>query len=147
MPARRTSASPSGLVRPARCPGCGGQGLRRKPLRQCRTAGRRGSRYRAVLEVQAGLPRLGRMDDPVALIPDEVRRLLGQDRVEVTRLGSARVLRGNSCVVKVGPPERIAREAFILGDLAPHLPLKTPRLIDAGQRWLVMTDLGDSEPP
>jgi hypothetical protein len=83
----------------------------------------------------------------VPLVPDEVRRLLGQDRVEVTGLGSSRVLRGNGYVVKVGRPERIARESFVLGDLAPRLPLRTPRLIDAGQRWLAITDLGDSVLP
>lgn len=92
------------------------------------------------------------MDRPVdalpdAALPEEVRRRLGGGSVELTRLGASRVLRGAGCVVKVGPPRRIARETYVLRDLRGRLPLAVPEVLDAGDGWMVLADLGPDDPP
>jgi hypothetical protein len=80
-------------------------------------------------------------------VPEAVWRRVGAQPEDMTRLGASRVLRGNGCVVKVGPQGRLAREAYVLGELADRLPLSVPRLIESGPGWLVMADAGQGEPP
>ena len=87
------------------------------------------------------------MERLTGAVPAAVWRRIGTEPQDVTRLGSSRVLRGNGYVAKTGPPGRIAREAYVLGELADRLPLAVPRLIEAGSGWLVMVDAGRGGPP
>ena len=75
--------------------------------------------------------------DPLAAVPAEVVSRLGVSPAGVGRFGSSRVLLGNGLVLKVGPEDRAAREAFVLGDLR-GLPLRVPRLLEAGEGWLLL---------
>ena len=76
--------------------------------------------------------------DPVAAVPREVLARLGPSPRELGRLGSSRVLEGNGLVLKAGPPDRAAREAFVLGELVDTLPLRLPPLLEAGEGWLLI---------
>ena len=75
--------------------------------------------------------------DPIAAVPAEVVSRLGVSPAAAGRFGSARVLLGNGLVLKAGPEDRMAREAFVLGDLR-RLPVRVPRLVDAGEGWLLL---------
>ena len=75
--------------------------------------------------------------DPIAGVPADVVSRLGVSPAEVGRFGSSRVLLGNGLVLKPGPEDRAAREAFVLGELR-GLPLCVPRLLDAGEGWLLL---------
>jgi hypothetical protein len=48
------------------------------------------------------------------------------------------VLEGNGLVLKAGPPDRAAREAFVLVELVDALPLGLPPLLEAGDGWLLL---------
>jgi Phosphotransferase enzyme family len=78
-------------------------------------------------------------------LPSEVLMRLGPSPQDVTRLGTARVMRGNGLVAKAGPPERIAREAFLFGEAAALMPVGLPTLVDAGPGWILMED-AEGEP-
>lgn len=80
-------------------------------------------------------------------LPEVVRRRLGERPTDLTRLGSSRVLQGNGYVVKVGPQHRIARETYVLRDLRQRLPLAVPELVDIGEGWMLLTDVGPDDPP
>jgi hypothetical protein len=69
---------------------------------------------------------------------------LGPSPIDLTRKGSSTVLQGNGLVLKMGPPDRVAREAFLLGEL--DLPLQTPALVDSGDGWLLLRSVEDVEP-
>jgi hypothetical protein len=87
------------------------------------------------------------MEGLTGAVPEAVWRRTGSHPQDVTGLGSSRVLRGNGYVVKAGPPDRIAREVYVLGGLADRLPLAVPRLIEWGPGWLVMADARRGDPP
>jgi aminoglycoside phosphotransferase (APT) family kinase protein len=76
------------------------------------------------------------LDAPFA-VPVEVISRLGAAPREVGRFGSARVLLGNGLVLKAGPTDRAAREAFVLEALS-GLPVRVPVLVDAGRGWLLL---------
>jgi hypothetical protein len=78
----------------------------------------------------------------MTVLPAEVLMRLGPSPQDLTRLGSSRVMRGNGLVAKVGPPERIAREAFLFGEAAALLPVGVPPLVDSGPGWILMEDAG-----
>jgi hypothetical protein len=78
-------------------------------------------------------------------LPADVLMRLGPAPQDLTRRGSSRVMRGNGLVAKTGPPERIAREAFLFGEAAALMPLGLPELVDAGPGWILTEDAG-SEP-
>ena len=67
---------------------------------------------------------------------------LGPSPQDLTRLGSSRVLRGNGLVAKAGPPEAIAREAFLFGEASALIPVNVPTLVDTGPGWILMEDVG-----
>ena len=68
---------------------------------------------------------------------------LGPSPIDLSRKGSSRVLQGNGLVLKIGPWDRTAREAFLLGEL--NLPLQTPPLVDSGDGWLLLRSVEDVE--
>lgn len=80
-------------------------------------------------------------------LPTDVLMRLGPLPQDLTRLGSARVLRGNGLIAKTGPAERIAREAFLFGEATALMPLALPTLVDAGPGWILMEDAGGEAPP
>jgi len=82
----------------------------------------------------------------ISTVPSEVLARLGSSPSDLTRLGSSRVLQGNGLVLKIGPPDRAAREAFVLGQLAGSLPLSLPLLVDAGCGWLLLRSVDVVEP-
>jgi len=73
-------------------------------------------------------------------LPADVLLRLGPAPQDLTRLGSSRVMRGSGLVAKSGPPERIAREAFLFGEAAALMPVGLPKLVDAGPGWIVTED-------
>jgi aminoglycoside phosphotransferase (APT) family kinase protein len=75
--------------------------------------------------------------DGLSAVPIEVVSRLGDAPIELGRFGSSRVLLGNGLVLKVGPTERAAREAFVLAGLG-GLPVRVPVLVDAGEGWLLL---------
>ncbi len=75
-------------------------------------------------------------------LPADVLMRLGPSPLDLTRLGSSRVLRGNGLVAKTGSPGGIAREAFLFGEAAALLPVEVPRLEASGPGWLLMDDVG-----
>jgi phosphotransferase family enzyme len=75
-------------------------------------------------------------------LPADVLMRLGPMPQDLTRLGSSRVLRGNGLVAKIGTPEGIAREAFLLGEAAALLPVGAPTLVASGPGWILMEDVG-----
>lgn len=76
--------------------------------------------------------------DPISAVPGDVLSRLGPSPRDISRLGSSRVLLGGRLALKAGPPDRAAREAFVLGELAGSLPLRLPSLVDAGSGWLLL---------
>jgi thiamine kinase-like enzyme len=68
---------------------------------------------------------------------------LGPSPLDLTRKGSSTVLQGNGLVLKMGPPDRAAREAFVLGEL--DLPVETPTLVDSGDGWLLLRSIDNAE--
>lgn len=80
-------------------------------------------------------------------LPAEVLMRLGPAPQDLTRLGSSRVMRGNGLVLKGGPPERIAREAFLFGEAAALMPVGLPKLVDGGPGWILMEDVGGEPVP
>jgi aminoglycoside phosphotransferase (APT) family kinase protein len=80
-------------------------------------------------------------------LPPEVLMRLGPSPQDVTRLGSARVMRGKGLVAKTGSPERIAREAFLFGDAVALMPVGLPTLVDAEPDWILMEDVGGEPVP
>jgi hypothetical protein len=82
----------------------------------------------------------------LAAAPAEVLARLGPAPRNLSRLGSAHVLEGESLVLKAGPPDRTAREAFILGELSGTLPLAVPALLEAGPGWLLLGRIPIVEP-
>jgi Phosphotransferase enzyme family len=75
-------------------------------------------------------------------LPAEVLMRLGPAPQDLTRFGSGRVLRGNGLVAKTGPPEAIAREAFLFGEAAALMPVGLPTVVQAGPGWLLTEDVG-----
>jgi hypothetical protein len=73
-------------------------------------------------------------------LPADILLRLGPAPQDLTRLGSSRVMRGSGLVAKSGPPERIAREAFLFGEAAALMPVDVPKLVDAGPGWIVTED-------
>lgn len=78
----------------------------------------------------------------MADLPAEVLMRLGPSPMELARLGSSRVFRGNDLMAKFGPPERIAREAFLFGEASALMPVGVPVLVDAGPGWILTQDPG-----
>jgi hypothetical protein len=76
------------------------------------------------------------------MTPDVLTQL-GPSPVELSRKGSSRVLQGNGLVLKIGPADRAAREALLLGEL--DLPLQTPALVDSGDGWLLLRAVENAE--
>jgi Phosphotransferase enzyme family len=74
-------------------------------------------------------------------LPADVLMRLGPSPQDLTRLGSSRVLRGNGLVAKVGPPQEIAREAFLFGEAAALLPVGVPTLVASGPGWILMEEV------
>jgi hypothetical protein len=62
--------------------------------------------------------------------------------MEMARLGSSRVFRGNDLMAKFGPEERIAREAFLFGEASALMPVGVPVFVDAGPGWILTQDPG-----
>jgi hypothetical protein len=83
----------------------------------------------------------------VSELPGDVLIRLGPSPQEMTRSGASRVVRGNGLVAKAGQEDRIAREAFLLGEATALLPLNVPDLVDAGPGWILMRDEGSEGPP
>jgi hypothetical protein len=75
--------------------------------------------------------------DPISAVPAEVLCRLGATPSELGRFGSSRVLSGNGLVLKAGPADRAAREAFVLGELG-GLPVQVPSLLESGEGWLLL---------
>ncbi len=79
-------------------------------------------------------------------VPRETLARLGESPRELTRFGSSRVLAGGNLVLKVGPPDRATREAFVLGEVGLSGLLGIPSLIDAGDGWLLLRAVDVAEP-
>ena len=75
-------------------------------------------------------------------LPADVLMRLGPSPLDLTRLGSSRVLRGNGLVAKTGSADGIAREAFLFGEAAALLPVEVPILEASGPGWILMADVG-----
>lgn len=75
--------------------------------------------------------------------PEEILARLGASPKDLSGAGPCRVLRGNDLVAKSGPADRIAREAFLLGEASALMPVDLPELVDSGPGWLLMEDAGD----
>lgn len=75
-------------------------------------------------------------------LPADVLMRLGSSPMELTRLGSSRVFRGNDLMAKFGPTERIAREAFLFGEASALMPIGIPGFVDAGPGWILTRDPG-----
>lgn len=73
--------------------------------------------------------------------PAEVAEWLGSRPTRVSGGGSSQVLRGRGFVAKLGPGAR--REAFVLAELAPRIPLVLPAVVASGADWVVMQDVPD----
>jgi Phosphotransferase enzyme family len=86
-------------------------------------------------------------EDSITGVPRAVLGRLGRSPRDLGRLGSSRVLHGNGLVLKTGPPDRAAREAFVVGELAESLPLRVPALVDAGSGWLLLGAVDHAEIP
>jgi hypothetical protein len=67
------------------------------------------------------------------------RSRLGDAPRDASRLGSSRVLIGNGLVLKTGPADRAAREAFVLE--LDGLPVRVPDLVDAGDGWVLIEEV------
>ena len=78
-------------------------------------------------------------------IPAEVAALVGSNPEDRSGEGAGRVLVGNGHVARIGPPEVVAREVFVLG-LA-SLPVAGPRLVAAGDGWVVTAEVGGDDSP
>ena len=81
----------------------------------------------------------------MASIPLEVAALLGPDPADHSGRGAGSVLAGNGHVARIGPPEIVAREAFVLG--LDGLPLTVPRMVASGPGWVVTADVADDPEP
>ena len=81
----------------------------------------------------------------VSPIPAEVTALVGADPEDRSGRGAGRVRAGNGRVARIGPPEVVAREAFVLG--LDSLPLTGPPLVAAGAGWVVTAEVADGEGP
>jgi Predicted choline kinase involved in LPS biosynthesis len=79
----------------------------------------------------------------VLSIPAEVAALLGPGAEDRSGEGAGAVLAGNGHVARIGPPEVVAREAFVLG--LDTLPVARPALVAAGVGWVVTKDVADHE--
>ena len=75
-------------------------------------------------------------------LPADVLMRLGSSPMELARIGSSRVFRGDDLIAKFGPPERIAREAFLFGEASALMPVGVPVLVDAGPGWILAQDPG-----
>ena len=75
--------------------------------------------------------------------PEALLARLGSSPKDLSGAGPCRVLRGNDLVAKFGPEDRIAREAFLLGEASALMPVDLPVLVDSGPGWLLMEDAGD----
>jgi hypothetical protein len=82
----------------------------------------------------------------MAAVPKEVLARLGPAPRDLSRLGYARVLEGNGLVLKAGPADPTAREAFVLGELSGTLPLTVPSVLEAGPSWLLLRRVDILEP-
>lgn len=80
--------------------------------------------------------------DDLSGLPSRVLRQLGPAPDDLSRLGSSRVLRGNGAVLKAGPADRAAREAFVLAQ-ASRLPLPVPTLLEAGEGWILLEEVAE----
>lgn len=78
-------------------------------------------------------------------IPAEVTALLGPQPEDRTDEGAGLVLAGNGHVARIGPPEVVAREAFVLK--VDGFPVARPRLVAAGEGWVVMADVAGHDGP
>jgi len=79
-------------------------------------------------------------------VPGEVLARIGSSPRELSRLGSSRVLAGNNLILKVGPSDRSAREAFVLNHLGNSRQLAVPSLVDAGSGWLLLRAIDVVQP-
>ena len=75
-------------------------------------------------------------------LPADILSRLGPAPEDLTRLGSSKVLRGNGLVAKFGPQERLAREAFLFGEVRALLPVEVPVLVAHGTGWILMEAAG-----
>jgi Phosphotransferase enzyme family len=75
-------------------------------------------------------------------LPADVLMRLGSSPMELARIGSSRVFRGDDLMAKFGPPERIAREAFLFGEASALMPIGVPVLVEAGPGWILTQDPG-----
>ena len=75
--------------------------------------------------------------------PEAILARLGSSPKDLSGAGPCRVLRGNDLVAKLGPEDRIAREAFLLGEASALIPVDLPVLVDSGPGWILMEDAGD----
>ena len=75
-------------------------------------------------------------------LPAQVLLRLGPSPLELTRLGASRVFRGNDMLAKLGPEDRIAREAFLFGEASALMPIGVPVLVEAGPGWILIQDPG-----
>ena len=82
----------------------------------------------------------------LSAVPADVLARIGSSPRDLSRLGSSRVLAGNNLILKVGPPDRADREAFVLDQLGHSLRLAVPSLIDAGSGWLLLRAIDVVEP-
>jgi phosphotransferase family enzyme len=80
------------------------------------------------------------VSDLLSAVPSRVLARLGRAPEELGRFGSSRVVRGEGVVLKVGPTDRAAREAFMLAEIG-GLPLAVPSLLDAGDGWLLLEEV------
>ncbi|MGH8990037.1 MAG: hypothetical protein ACRDYV_01200 [Acidimicrobiia bacterium] len=78
-------------------------------------------------------------------VPAEVAALVGPHPEDRSGEGVGSVLVGNGHVARIGPPEIVAREAFVL-DLD-AFPLDRPALVAAGEGWVVSAEVADDEGP
>ncbi len=78
-------------------------------------------------------------------IPAAVTALVGPNPEERAGEGAGRVLVGNGHVARLGPAGVVAREAFVLGLDA--LPVPAPRLVAAGDGWVVTAEVGGDDGP
>lgn len=85
--------------------------------------------------------------DPGRGFPEHVLDQLGLQARDVTGGGRSIVLRGNDLVAKAGPPDVITRERLVVEHLAHRLPLRVPGLRDAGEDWVLLDLVADTDQP
>jgi len=80
-------------------------------------------------------------------LPRDVAERLGEDARDVSGAGAGCVLQGNGLVAKVGAAAAIAREQIALVELRPWMPVGVPEVVDAGEGWLLLREVGVTADP